>query len=90
MHSALPCVLHMLCLTGVRCHPICCCRQKQLEAVYEDASVAVPKPEHWGGFLVRPTAMEFWQGRPSRLHDRLRYSRTSTDSNEWKLERLYP
>jgi pyridoxine/pyridoxamine 5'-phosphate oxidase len=58
--------------------------------VYEDAGVPVPKPGHWGGFLVRPLAMEFWQGRPSRLHDRLRYSRTSTDSNDWKLERLYP
>eukprot|EP00882_Tetradesmus_deserticola_P010867 GHRQ01011486.1.p1 GENE.GHRQ01011486.1~~GHRQ01011486.1.p1 ORF type:complete len:124 (+),score=53.71 GHRQ01011486.1:200-571(+) len=65
-------------------------RQQQLEAEYADASVAVPKPEHWGGFLVRPTAVEFWQGRPSRLHDRLRYSRASTDSSEWRLERLYP
>lgn len=43
-----------------------------------------------GGFLVRPLVIEFWQGRPSRLHDRLRYTRSSTDSSDWKLERLYP
>lgn len=66
------------------------CRQKELEMVYEDPSIPVPKPEHWGGFLVRPLVVEFWQGRPSRLHDRLRYVRSSTDSSDWRLERLYP
>ena len=47
----------------------------------------VPRPPHWGGFLVIPTMIEFWQGRYSRLHDRIRYTR---DASTWKLERLYP
>jgi pyridoxamine 5'-phosphate oxidase len=49
----------------------------------------VPKPPHWGGFLVRPTSIEFWQGRYSRLHDRLRFTRDSASAN-WVLQRLYP
>jgi pyridoxamine 5'-phosphate oxidase len=47
----------------------------------------VPKPPHWGGFLIRPISFEFWQGRYSRLHDRFIYSRT--DSN-WEINRLNP
>ena len=47
----------------------------------------VPRPPHWGGFLVRPHALEFWQGRPNRLHDRLRYRR---ENGGWLLERLAP
>ncbi|MBY0480704.1 MAG: pyridoxamine 5'-phosphate oxidase [Chitinophagaceae bacterium] len=47
----------------------------------------VPRPEHWGGYIVKPTAIEFWQGRSSRLHDRLRYSLTA---ESWKIERLAP
>lgn len=47
----------------------------------------VPKPEHWGGYRVRPYAMELWQGRPDRLHDRFRYSR---EDEGWRLERLAP
>lgn len=50
----------------------------------------VPRPPHWGGFLLRPLSIEFWQGRPSRLHDRLRYVRQSAGSQEWRLERLAP
>ena len=46
------------------------------------------RPEHWGGFIVKPVIMEFWQGRPSRLHDRLQY--TMDDRGSWKLERLAP
>lgn len=47
----------------------------------------VPRPPHWGGYLVIPTMIEFWQGRYSRLHDRIRYTR---ETSTWKLERFYP
>ena len=50
---------------------------------------SVPIPPYWGGYLVSPTSIEFWQGRYSRLHDRLRYTRDSNGAN-WKLERFYP
>ena len=49
----------------------------------------VPRPSHWGGYRVMPTSIEFWQGRPSRLHDRLRFSRASVTS-DWTLSRLNP
>ena len=45
------------------------------------------RPPHWGGFLVKPVIIEFWQGRPSRLHDRIQYS---LENGEWKIERLAP
>ncbi|MCX7141433.1 MAG: pyridoxamine 5'-phosphate oxidase [Proteobacteria bacterium] len=48
---------------------------------------APPRPPHWGGYRVRPDAIEFWQGRPDRLHDRLRYLK---QGNTWKIERLAP
>ncbi len=52
---------------------------------------ALPRPAHWGGYLVRPLAVEFWQGRRSRLHDRLRYRREgSAGEASWVLERLAP
>jgi len=47
----------------------------------------VPRPDHWGGYIVKPTSIEFWQGRSSRLHDRLRYT---AKPEGWKLERLAP
>lgn len=59
-------------------------RLQQYEAQFVDD---VPRPEHWGGFRVEPDVIEFWQGRPSRLHDRLRYRR---DDEQWVIERLAP
>jgi pyridoxamine 5'-phosphate oxidase len=47
----------------------------------------VPRPPHWGGYRLTPDVVEFWQGRPNRLHDRLRYRR---DGAAWRLERLAP
>ncbi len=48
----------------------------------------LPRPEHWGGYVVQPRLIEFWQGRPSRLHDRIQY--TLQSSGEWLIERLAP
>ncbi len=48
---------------------------------------AIPPPPHWGGYRVEPTAIEFWQGRPDRLHDRLRYRQ---EAGAWIIERLAP
>lgn len=59
---------------------------KQLEANFE--GMVIPRPEHWGGFLVTPLEVEFWQGRPNRLHDRIRYIVQSDFS--WKIDRLSP
>jgi len=61
--------------------------QLVVEATDRFAGVQVPRPPHWGGYLVRSTAFEFWQGRPSRLHDRLHYWR---HADHWRRERLAP
>lgn len=47
----------------------------------------VPRPENWGGYLLKPVAVEFWQGRPDRMHDRLKYN---LEDGQWKMHRLAP
>jgi pyridoxamine 5'-phosphate oxidase len=49
--------------------------------------VSIPRPPHWGGYIVKPVRIEFWQGRSSRLHDRVVYTK---QHEEWKIERLAP
>jgi pyridoxamine 5'-phosphate oxidase len=61
-------------------------RVAEMESTFADVEV-VPRPVWWGGWLMRPTMFEFWQGRPSRLHDRLRYRAAD---GRWNIERLAP
>ncbi len=60
------------------------------EADYElkFSGATIPRPSHWGGFIIIPKMIEFWQGRPSRLHDRICY--TLEENNSWRKERLAP
>jgi len=62
--------------------------EKFNELVNKMEGTAIPRPPHWGGYIVKPVVIEFWQGRPSRLHDRIQY--TLEESGEWKIERLAP
>ncbi len=61
--------------------------KRLLEEKYKDVDV-LPKPPHWGGYKVVPRLIEFWQGRRSRLHDRLRY--TLGENSVWAIERVSP
>ena len=58
---------------------------QHLEKKFKDQDI--PKPKHWGGYLINPQVFEFWQGRPNRLHDRIRYFQVDS---KWKYERLAP
>ena len=63
-------------------------RLQELEEEYGDESLQVPRPAHWGGYRLAPDRIEFWKGRPGRLHDRLLYERQPDGS--WQLSRLAP
>ena len=58
------------------------------ELLEKFADKEVPKPAYWGGYVLKPQVVEFWQGRPGRLHDRIVYKRS--DKNSWKIVRLAP
>jgi pyridoxamine 5'-phosphate oxidase len=63
--------------------------EEKLKKLEKDfAGKEIPRPDHWGGYLIRPVEIEFWQGRPNRLHDRIRYAVESDYS--WTIERLAP
>lgn len=59
---------------------------KNLEHKFEGKDI--PRPKNWGGFIVKPVELEFWQGRPNRLHDRIRYQ--LIDNLDWNIDRLAP
>ena len=57
----------------------------ELEKKYDGKEI--PRPDHWGGFIIVPTTIEFWQGHEGRIHDRLKFYK---ENSEWKLVRLSP
>ncbi len=59
----------------------------KFKALEQEYAEEIPFPDYWGGYLLKPFQIEFWQGRPNRLHDRLRYR---LEENNWILERLQP
>jgi pyridoxamine 5'-phosphate oxidase len=61
--------------------------ENRLSEVTEQYKDKPPTPPYWGGYVLNPVTVEFWQGRPNRLHDRFRYTRENTD---WKIDRLSP
>ncbi|TDE15690.1 pyridoxamine 5'-phosphate oxidase [Dyadobacter psychrotolerans] len=61
-------------------------KNRDLEAQFKGR--IIPRPDHWGGYRIIPDYIEFWQGRPSRLHDRLAFQKV--ESGDWKIERLSP
>ena len=62
--------------------------KKYSEFEKQNSQDTIERPSHWGGFIVKPVIIEFWQGRPSRLHDRIEYS--LQENGEWKYVRLAP
>jgi pyridoxamine 5'-phosphate oxidase len=62
--------------------------EKFNELVNKMEGTEIKRPPNWGGYIVKPVVIEFWQGRPSRLHDRIQY--TLDESGSWKIERLAP
>lgn len=59
---------------------------KEFEDKFKDKEI--PRPDHWGGYMIRPVSMEFWQGRPNRMHDRILYS--LQEDFDWQISRLQP
>ena len=71
--------------------------REDLETIYKEFAEkypqgsSVPRPPHWGGYLVTPTLIEFWQGRYSRLHDRIRYTIAINEPvTNWNIQRIFP
>ena len=64
--------------------------QRYAELAMELGESNPERPGHWGGYLLRPEVIEFWQGRDSRMHDRFRYTRKSGNEDGWRIERLAP
>lgn len=62
--------------------------EKFNELVKKMEGTTIERPPYWGGYIVKPVEIEFWQGRPSRLHDRIQYS--LEENGKWKIERLAP
>jgi len=63
--------------------------EKKLQELEEECrNKEIERPDYWGGYIVKPESIEFWQGRPNRLHDRIRY--TLQEHSDWKMERLAP
>lgn len=62
--------------------------QEFLKRSQQFETATLQRPDHWGGYIVQPVIVEFWQGRPSRLHDRIQY--TLQENGSWKIERLAP
>jgi pyridoxamine 5'-phosphate oxidase len=62
-------------------------REESYKKRFGTEGVQIPRPEHWGGYILKPTMIEFWQGRSSRLHDRIRYV---FENEVWMIDRLAP